>query len=405
VTYDVLVTDAEERSVLAACRGLIAAGYRVSATARTPFAAAHWSRSCRERFVLPDPRQNQVDFVEGLKDILGRRRYSVLLPGTEPSLIAVSERREQLEPLVRIGLPPVRVVEQSLDKIRLMEAAAAAGLPCPATIVCSDEDDAQAAAREFGFPVVVKPARSCIHVGPALRQEPVFVVRDETALGVALPRVGKRFIVQRLEENRTLLSCSGVFADGRLQVEATARYLRTWPVAAGSASLAETIPLAPALRDKIEHLLADLGWQGLFELEFLADGEGQLAVIDFNPRMHGWLALAIGAGSNLPAAWCDWVLGRPARPMSARAGVRYRWEEGELLHLLWQLRRGRLKAAARVLRPRRHMVYAYLKLRDPLPLVARSLDLTFRGLRHRRPRATPSPAAASASRVREEARK
>jgi len=66
----VIITDGEERAVLGACRGLAAAGYRVSAVARERPAATHWSRSCSERFVLPDPRVSVQAFVAGLEKLV-----------------------------------------------------------------------------------------------------------------------------------------------------------------------------------------------------------------------------------------------------------------------------------------------------------------------------------------------
>jgi predicted ATP-grasp superfamily ATP-dependent carboligase len=381
---EVLLTDAEERSVLAACRGLNAAGYTVSAVARTSFAASHWSRYCAHRYVLPDPRDDQTAFVDGLFELLRDREFAILLPGAEPSIIAVSEQRTRLEHLVRLGLPAQQVVERSLDKIHFVDAAAAAGLACPPSVVCADKADARAAVRTLGFPVVLKPARSFVRNGPSLRQQPVIVARDEMALEAALLSFGDRFLVQRFDGNRPLVSCSGVVVDGRVRAQATARYLRTWPAHAGSASLAVTVPLALPVQARIEHLLAELGWQGVFEIELLEQDAGRFSAIDLNPRFYGWLTLAIRSGANLPAVWCDSLLGRPSRSTFARTGMEYRWEEGELLNAVSQLRHGRLAAAARVLRPRRRVVHAYLEFADPLPLVARLFDVMFSRFRRRR---------------------
>jgi hypothetical protein len=57
----------------------------------------------------------------------------------------------------------------------------------------------------------------------------------------------------------------------------------------------------------------------------------------------------------------------------ARADVYYRWEDADARHFLSQLKRGRLLAAAAVLRPHRHTVHAYFRWRDPGPLLARLL--------------------------------
>jgi hypothetical protein len=88
------------------------------------------------------------------------------------------------------------------------------------------------------------------------------------------------------------------------------------------------------------------------------------------------MALAIAAGANLPAVWVRWLLGESPAWCEARPGVRFRWEDAELRHLLWQARRGDLRAALAVLRPRRNAAHAYFRLDDPGPLGARVLELT-----------------------------
>jgi hypothetical protein len=143
---------------------------------------------------------------------------------------------------------------------------------------------------------------------------------------------------------------------------------------------------APAgLRAKIESLLGALEWEGLFEVELVHLGGDRFSTIDFNPRVFGSLWLVINAGAPLPVIWCDWLLGLRAGPVvTARAGMRYRWEDADARHLLWQLRRGRVGAAAAVLRPRRRVVHAYFWRRDPGPLLARLLFMARQSLTRRK---------------------
>ena len=123
------------------------------------------------------------------------------------------------------------------------------------------------------------------------------------------------------------MSVAGVMSDEGLLAVACARYTRTWPAASGSASLSVSVEPPPGLVRRVEQLVAGIGWQGIFELEFLDLGGGTLSAIDLNPRVYGSLALAIEGGANLPAIWCDLVLGRRPAFAAARAGRRYRWEE------------------------------------------------------------------------------
>ena len=392
----VVITDAEERAVLGACRGLAAAGYRVSAVARLRPAATHWSRACAERVLLPDPRDGMRTFADGLAELLGEAYYAALIPGSDASLLAISEHRDLLEPLTRLGLPAREAVRDSMDKCVLQGAAAAAGLSMPPSRVCGDALEATEAAAELGYPVVLKPTASFVRSGDRLRQVPVAVVDGASALVDAAPRYAPQFIVQRYEHAR-FLSCTGVMADGRLLALTTSRVLRLWPAAAGMHTFSETIEVPPGLADRARALLASLGWQGIFQLQMLEPEAGRFAVIDLNPRVFASIALDAQAGANLAAVWCDWLRSRSGPPVLARAGLRYRWEEGELCHLAWLLRQRRLRAAVALLLPHRRVTHAWFRLRDPMPLLARALYLARRAIRRGAPsrsralRAQPCP--------------
>ena len=236
----VVVTDAEERAVLGACRGLTSAGYRVCAVARLRPAATHWSRACSERVTLPDPRISVDRFVEGLEELLRRRPYDVLIPGSDASLSVISEHRERLEPWTRLGLPSRDTVRRSVDKLALLEAAAEAGLAAPTSRGCAGLEEAREAAAELGFPVVVKPAQSFTAVNGGLRQQGVVVAADDAALAAAVPALAAPFVVQRFERAQ-FVSCTGVVADGRLLALTTSRVARLWPPGAGMHAFAETV--------------------------------------------------------------------------------------------------------------------------------------------------------------------
>jgi len=373
----VLVTDAEERSVVAAARGLARAGYEVTVTSSQRSAAGFWSRAAKQRLLLPDARVDQLGFLEQLEDTLERQRHDVFLPGTEASMLAASAGRERLERLTHLGIPPGEVVEQSLDKGALMEVAAASGIASPKGTVSRDWTELDAAARNFGFPFVLKPQRSLVSTGDALRHFGAVLVRDELELEKRIGQFGFPVIVQHTERGAPVYSFGGVYAGGRLLACVFARYFRTWPPEAGSASYAETRSLDPALTEQVASLIREIGWEGIFELELLQLEDGRFAVIDLNPRVYGSLSLALKAGANLPAIWCDWVrTGESASGVViARPDVRYRFEDAELRNFVSMVTQARLGEALGIARPRREVAHAYFSWGDPGPLVAHAIEL------------------------------
>ena len=373
-----LVTDGETRAVVAAARGLRAAGFEVgiAASESNRPAPAQWSRAAAERIMLPHPLEDELAFVASLGAALASGSYSVLMPGSDASLRAVSRARHTLEPHAKLGLPNEEAVERSLDKLALTTVAARHGLDSPRTVVCATVADALVAAGELGYPVVVKPVSSIVDRGGVGRHVESRRVVDETALTVAAALTGEPFLLQRVQRG-VVISYAGVLAGGRFLGSAMSRYRRTWYPVAGNACFSETLAERPELSARVLGLLAELGWEGLFELELIERSDGEWAAIDLNPRPYGSMALAIGAGANLPGLWCSHLLGLdpPHAQVRARAGVSYRWEDADLRHAIWQLRGGQIAGAAGVLRMRRRVVHPYFRLRDPGPLVARVLSV------------------------------
>jgi predicted ATP-grasp superfamily ATP-dependent carboligase len=399
----VLITDASERSMVAVCRGLRAGGYAVSAGAFAPLAAGQWSRCCSERLRLVDPRVDVAGFIADLRRCLEDRRCAVLIPGSDYSLLAVSRERGALARLTRLGLPPHEVVKRCFDREVLAEAAESSGLAPALAVRCVSASQAAEAAREVGYPVLLKSISTVRDLGAAVAAGPdTRRLGDEAQLRAVCGDYGDAWLVQRCVTGRTL-SFGGVIAGGRLLAAAVSEYRRTWPPTAGNVSFSSTIEPPPGLSDRVAALLCHVGWEGMFELELIEERTGAITPIDLNPRPYGSMALAVGAGANLPALWCDWLLdndpgaspstlsagaGRSRAGLAPRAerrghrptvhatqGRTYRWEDADLRHLAWQLRHGNYAAAGQVMRTARGTVHPHFRVSDPLPLFVRAASL------------------------------
>jgi predicted ATP-grasp superfamily ATP-dependent carboligase len=371
----VLITDGEERAALAACRALRSAGYEVDAVASGGPAAVHWSRYCSRRLWAPDPRADRTAFADSLSEFLACRRYDLLLPASDAALLAISEDRDRLSQLVTIGLPGQDVVLRCLSKIAAFEDSGATQLAAPRTEVCRTVDEAREAVTKIGFPLLVKPRMSARPVGIGLRQRSSRRISSERGLAATIEDFGMPMLVQRCLRG-PVHSLGGVITDQGLVAAAYSRYVRTWPPDAGNVSCSVSLPLPAELREGAVTLLDRLGWRGIFELELMEKPDGNLGLIDLNPRVYGSLELAVHAGASLPAIWCDSLLGDPvvSEPRIARPGVWYRWEDADVRYALRRLRSGGMREAAPVLRPRRGTAHALFRLSDPGPLFARAIS-------------------------------
>ncbi|MEX2554364.1 MAG: hypothetical protein WEB06_01885 [Actinomycetota bacterium] len=345
---DVVVTDDGDghgRSALAAVRALATAGYRpaVARSGRWSLAAA--SRACVRTFEVGPVS------APGFADSVGRAAREIgahaIFPSSDTSLLALGEP-----------------VGHLLDKARLIEAAKRAGIPMPETHIHETAEDLIASAGRLTYPVVVKLPISRV---PARKVSGA----AELAGAAAVPGP---FLVQPFID-APVWAVGGVIWDGRLVGAVHQRYLRTWPVDCGTASAAVTAEPDPAIEERLVGLLD--GYEGIFQAQFAGE-----FLLDLNPRVYGSLPLAVAAGANLPAILCDLRRGESVPSVRARAGVSYRWIEGDLRALRSLVRGRRLgpAAAVRALGPRRGSAHSVASLRDPGPALLR-LRYVMRGRR------------------------
>ena len=370
----VLVVDANERSAVAACRTLRAAGYRVGAASYNHPAPGQWSLSCARKHRVSHPRLDQEQFAKEVAEIANDGGYFTLVPGTDASLLAISRHRGAFGEGVDLGLPPADVVEACVSKINLLEVAERAGLGPPETVVCDDVAGVHQAAAELGFPLLLKPRSTVFELDGTVNERASFMAPDLAVLERRLPDFGLPCLVQRYETGSPV-SFAGVYAGGRMLGAVFSRYLRVWPPNAGSVSFSETIDGPGSLAERVEAFLAGMGWEGIFELELMERGTERFGAIDFNPRIYGSLALGARAGVHLTSIWCDWLSGREAPARTAPAGFHYRWEDADFRNMLHRLRERRFAAAASVARPSRRCAHAFFRWNDPAPLAARAFDM------------------------------
>jgi len=283
------------------------------------------------------PPASDSGYAQAVRAELEARPYLTMLAASDAALLALEA--------------PVRHL---VDKTQLLAGARQAGLPVPRTRVFSTADELLAAG-DLEFPSVLKPAVSTY---------PARLIRSHSELAATVSGNGG-FVVQPYLGER-LRAAAGVLWEGRLVAAVHQSYLRTWPRDCGTACAAHTVQPDPVLE---EHLLRLLdGYQGIFQAQLAGD-----YLLDLNPRVYGSLPLAVKAGTNLPAIYCDLVAGKEVGDLRARPGVFYRWLEGDLRHLAGEVRAGRMGfgSALRALRPHAGTAHSTEWLRDPMPMVAR----------------------------------
>ncbi len=220
-----------------------------------------------------------------------------MLPTSDETAWLYTLNAAELGRYFRVVQPPIAVLLNILDKKLFADAAVRAGLSVLPSWDPGSIDDVRELAPALPYPILIKP-RTHVH---RIRNDKGVVVYSAAELIVQYQRFIDREQA-RAAENPLLrdanlpilqqfvrVGSEGVhsvtgFIDrtGELFVTrgATKVFQRSQPVGVGVCF--ESRPASPALSDAVRILCRELGYFGIFEVEFLWF-EGRWAAIDFNP--------------------------------------------------------------------------------------------------------------------------
>ena len=310
----ILLCDATFSGTLAAARSLGRAGTAVVVADSVHTAPAFWSRYTTRRVSCP-PVADAPRFLEWLLQFGAREDRHVLYPTSDELVYLLAANREELSQHFALYQPDAATMLRTLDKKKLYDAARKVGMEAPRTWFPESSLDVEAAAREADAPLMIKPRTQAF-----LRNHPKGAVapRDPVLLRQAYDqfRVESRYVDpvarQMPELTRPMLqryyphAAESIYsvtgfrdASGRhLSLLGSVKVLQR-PRRIGIGLCFESAPLPTGLFERVSRLLECLGHFGVFELEFVRDGE-RLLLIDMNPRFYHQLALDVARGLDLP---------------------------------------------------------------------------------------------------------
>ena len=86
----------------------------------------------------------------------------------------------------------------------------------------------------------------------------------------------------------------------------------------------------PSMLDLAKKIISKTKWKGGMELELIRNSEGQLYLLEINPRIPAWVYLAVGVGQNIPEALLKLTLGMDVKPYThydvGKMFVRYSYD-------------------------------------------------------------------------------
>jgi predicted ATP-grasp superfamily ATP-dependent carboligase len=328
----VLLTDAWTRKALSAVRSLGTVGVEVHAVTHKRLSPAIYSKYVHRSHVLCDPSKEPDAYLDEIDGLLRSERFECLMPFEEASIELFLSARDSIEKHTVLPLPAAEAFRKANDKWEVLQLATAIGVPAPRTFLPASEQEAEAAMKELGLPLIIKPV-----AGSGSRGLNKVVSEEEFGhlYRAAAERHG-RLLVQEYIPSEGQGMGVGVLADqGAVLVDFSYKRLREFPVNGGPSTLRESTD-DPQLKEYAAKVVQALAWDGVAMVEFKLDPrDGLPKLIEVNPRFWGALDLAWVSGVNFPDLLLKWSTGEPISQPRYRTGVRGRWLlPGDVAHFL-----------------------------------------------------------------------
>lgn len=353
----------------------------VAAEYASPPAAS--SRYCKELLLMPSFRREPEAVVAALVDLARRLGDKpVLFPTADPDLQMVTDWRERLDPHFEIPIAPPALVRTLSNKSAFAALAARHSLPVPATWPMDTTGDVETVAARLSYPVIVKPADTCIWTLPeveaivGVRKALIARTHDEfvEACRPLMP-YAKDLLVQRYipgDDEQYYDLQAYIDRSGNALAWFTGRKIRTMPPAVGAGCYVESRVVEQLAAVGLK-CLRDIGFTGLADLDFKYDPASRsFLLIEINPRTAAWGILPTAAGVNLPyVAYAD-LTNQTATPACRQREFGRYLHFGNDLRAFRQYRRRGEWSMGRYLRSLlgKRLVFQFWSVDDPAPFLS-----------------------------------
>jgi D-aspartate ligase len=302
-----------------------------------PGSGAEFSRSARISLGWVDPWSQPEALIERLL-AFGRAQPSppVLFYEGTADLLAISRHRDTLREAFRFVVADALLVVDLTDKYRFQLLAERLDLPVPRTRCLDPPSDPAGWRVDLRYPLLIKPVTRRFDAWGKIAPDAKAVAVDDPEelrrLWDRLAAAGVQILAQELvrgPESQIESYHTYVDAEGTLVADFTGKKIRTRPARFGyttSLSMTDADDVAALGRQIVRRLELT----GVAKLDFKRTADGQLRLLEVNPRFTLWHHPAAVAGVNIPAlVWSD-LNELPRPPVGrARAGVTWcdLWED------------------------------------------------------------------------------
>jgi carbamoylphosphate synthase large subunit len=275
------------------------------------------------------PFASEPGYADRMMELVSGLAPAVLVPGSDEEAEALAPHRERFAragTMVSVSSP--EAVALMRDKEQTTRAAKASGCPVAETIRADSFDELRRAIPTLGYPersVVIKPVRG------RGRRTVFFVSATPTA---PQPDVPPSISIEAIEKEigewpGPMLACEMIMGTP-LTVDLLCEHgalrsavVRRWEGWGRFPFPGQTIVDNPSLVNALHHLVSHIGVHGLIDADMIEAQDGQVRLLELNPRPSGSVAVVHAAGIPLFDMLFDMLAGRPvaAAPQPQRRHI------------------------------------------------------------------------------------
>jgi carbamoyl-phosphate synthase large subunit len=271
-------------------------------------------------YSIPYPTAGTDPLLERLEYIQEKEHLDVIIPNFDAELYPFIKLETKLKAMgIHMFLPTMHQFEER-HKVNLNDFGKKYGISVPKSKVIYDLNTVHSLVSEFSFPMIVKGKFYDASIAYSIEQVKSYFNKISAKWG--LPIIIQEFI------HGTEFNVTGL-GDGKgntiAAVPMRKQYITDKGKAWGGISIADERML-----DMTRKFLRTTKWRGGFELELMKNKDGELYLLEINPRLPAWIYLAVGVGQNIPEALVNLALGKKVNPFTEYAVgkmfVRYSWD-------------------------------------------------------------------------------
>ena len=336
------------RQTVTIVRSLARAGFRIS------LGTSEWNSSTALSRYVSETRMfdesSSDNFLDQLEAYLRYEKPDVVFPVGESQARRIAYAAGRFMPLATWVMPDPVTVLRCFDKREIYRLTSTLGIPTLPWREFTDFDDWSRAAREIGFPVVVKRKDS----SAPIKEKKAIILRTPEAFDSFLaelqgePDDPGSLVLQKFSSGERQ-NCHIAADRGDIVALFQQKVLRTDELdGSGIGVEGVSVPISPDLRDYCERLVAALGYHGVGCIQFIVDEAcGTVAFLEINPRMDSTAALPYRLGYDYPRIAVEIAARNTPRPLTKpyRIGKHYHWLYGDALSWLGCRKQGRQSGA------------------------------------------------------------